>query len=73
MEIKIETGIPLPKKRKGGGRPRIYPFDGMSVGDSFRIPEGKYVSAAASASKFGKINNITFRSSPSEMRIWRVK
>jgi hypothetical protein len=35
-EYKIEKGIPVPERRFGVGK--LYPFDGMKVGDSFFIP-----------------------------------
>lgn len=36
MIFKIDKGLPMPKISKG--RPRIYPFSEMEVGDSFAVP-----------------------------------
>lgn len=37
--MKIESGIPLPPKKKGaGGRPAMYPFETLEVGQSFVVP-----------------------------------
>lgn len=33
--IKIDAGIPLPPRRRGGGRPWKWPFAQMEIGDSF--------------------------------------
>lgn len=35
MNLKIEKGIPLPVMYKG--KPRLYPFPDMEVGDSFEV------------------------------------
>lgn len=34
--IAVESGVPLPPKKSG--RPGVYPFATMKVGDSFAIP-----------------------------------
>lgn len=36
MNIKIDRGVPAPPP--ANGRPRIYPFPSMEVGDSFAVP-----------------------------------
>lgn len=38
MTFKIETGIPLPKTRRATMR---YPYEALSIGDSFFVPDGK--------------------------------
>lgn len=54
--IKIERGIPIPARigRKG---PRLYPWDGMTPGDSFFIeanPRKVRAAACQRAAKYGE-------------------
>ena len=44
--FEIEKGVPVPAGKRGGGRKAIYPFDTMSVGDSFAVPRDKGVTKA---------------------------
>jgi hypothetical protein len=80
QEIKIESGIPLPKKGIVG-RKTMYPVRDMKVGDSFAVEGGPNVSASvwAAASRIGKIIGAKFTSRRVEeggkrlTRIWRVE
>lgn len=47
---KIDKGIPIPKIRRG--RPGLYPFSEMQIGDSFFLPmHGHKLSASANSWK----------------------
>lgn len=72
----IEKGIPIPAP--AGGRPAVYPLEGMGVGDSFFIPlpEGKKPQGAQSgvARAAKGIEGKTFRTRTVEggVRVWRT-
>ena len=72
----IEKGIPIPAP--AGGRPAVYPLEGMDVGDSFFIPlpegkkpQGTQSGVARAARRFA---DKTFSSRKVEggIRIWRT-
>lgn len=70
MSIVIEKGVLLPTSI--AGRPRVYPFPEMNIGDSFFTPNKI---AYASASGFKKKNrgwDYTGRQEGDGVRIWRV-
>lgn len=70
----IEKNVPMPKT-EGRGRPPIYPFRDMDVGDSVFIPEqGVGGSAYLSAMQHGRLNGKKFsgRTEDGGVRIWRV-
>ena len=77
-ELKVETGIPLPVD--GKGRPRVYPWGKMNVGDCFLI-ECKHTNikklntAKSAAFVYGKRHQMKFatRKVPEGLRIWRVE
>ena len=73
--MKVESGIPVPARTsRQGGRPCIYPFAGLEVGDSFFVP-GKTVKTlsqtASKAAKRLKIQLIT-RTVEGGVRVWRT-
>lgn len=75
--IVIEKNIPLPSPRNllSMGRPRIYPFNVMEVGDSFAIPLKKKNAVAATANRYGKNNNMKFATRLMDngmVRVWRI-
>jgi hypothetical protein len=68
--IKIERGIPLPKKKK---RAAVYPFDLMNVGDSFLVSKEKIKAvrqAVIAIPKDGR--KFVTRTMPNGLRVWRV-
>ena len=69
--IAIDKGVPYPPEYIG------YPFQRMSVGDSFIIPKGKEKSVMSLKSREGKSMNAKFIVSklPEDefFRCWRVK
>lgn len=73
--IKVESGIPVPARtNRQGGRPSIYPFADLKVGESFFVPgkKAKTVSQAASrATKRLKIELITC-TVEGGVRVWRT-
>lgn len=75
--IKIERGIPMPPKGIGGpGRPRMYPWDDMKVGDSFFVPSIRSSANIASSKGIAmKRTGFAFstRSVEGGVRVWRIK
>lgn len=72
MEIKIQKNVPIPGKAKKKSK---YPFEKMSVGDSFAAPvkpAGLYVAAR----KWAKDNNtdtrFVVRAEGEGARCWRT-
>lgn len=74
MIFVIEKDIPVPEITRGR-RPRSYPFDKMSVGDSFEVPAKKNNSVRVCAAQYGKQNGLKFsvRKTENGTRVWRVK
>jgi len=78
MEYLIEKNVPIPERRPG--RPPIYPFSMMAVGDSIFIadPDAKKAKAAACGTG-NKRKGKRFRSrrltenDQCGVRIWRVE
>jgi hypothetical protein len=72
----IEKNVPFPSKT---GRPAIFPYANMEVGDSFviagRYDSGKVQSAYIAAKKyFGATGHIsTKRIDENHTRVWRIK
>lgn len=84
MTFKIEKGIPMPNITSG--RPRIYPFPEMEVGDSFAVPitdeilcgqnkNARLLSSAATAytRKYGGKFSVKLDRPNKVMRCWRLK
>lgn len=84
MTFQIDKGLPIPKISTG--RPRIYPFPQMEVGDSFAVPitdeilsgqnkSARLLSSAATAyaRKYGGRFSVQFDRSNKIMRCWRVE
>ena len=71
-DFEIETDVPCPTVF---GRPRIYPFPYMNVGDSFRVSDERAILCRYAASQFGKRNNKKFavRKREHGFRCWRVE
>lgn len=58
------------------GRPSIYPFGDMEVGDSFSAPISERKKIKSSASLFGKRNSKKFSIRTQKdglIRIWRIE
>lgn len=72
QEMKIESGIPIPRKRKKKAV-SIYPCDKMKVRDSFYCPNDK--PAMAAVALFNRKGNKRFisRKEGKGRRIWRIK
>lgn len=70
----IEKKITRPAAARRG-RPIIYPFRDMSVGDSFEFSIKKYNSATSSANHASKQTGykFSFRSDGKRVRVWRIK
>ncbi len=71
--IKVEKNIRIPET-SAKGRPSIYPFATMDVGDSFFL-DGKAVAsispvAASHGQKYGK--KFTCRTVEGGVRVWRI-
>lgn len=77
--MNIDKGFPVPElgDRKGGrGRPAVYPFHKMAVGDSFSVPLESRNKATGAASLYAKTNGGKFSSKTmgdKTVRIWRIE
>lgn len=76
-KIEIENGVPVPEKyvHSGPGRPRIYPFSTMQVGDSFALPADRANVVRFSASQWKRRHpgwDYTSRVDGGVIRIWRT-
>lgn len=73
--IKVESGIPVPARtNRQGGRPSIYPFADLKVGESFFVPGKTVKTMSQTASKAAKrlgIEVIT-RTVEGGVRVWRT-
>ena len=71
--IKIEKGVPIPDR--GQGRPSIYPWNDMEVGDSFFAKGKSAKKFSGVAAKAGIIRGWKFsiRTVEGGCRVWRVK
>ncbi len=70
----IEKNIPL--AAKAGGRPRVYPFPQMKVGDSFYVNGGKTTGAVSAAACYHAKNRggkFAVREEGKGVRCWRIK
>ena len=75
--MKIEKNVPIPKGTgKGAGKPTIYPFSEMEVGDSVFL-DGQRTGGPAylSAMQHGRMHGKKFsaRSVDGGIRIWRIQ
>lgn len=75
--FKIEKGIPIPPSKGGAGRPTLYPFAKMEVGDSFTIESARKQQGrmCAIASDYGKRHGMRFTVrtiGDGMLRVWRV-
>ncbi|MGY3615713.1 hypothetical protein [Bradyrhizobium sp. USDA 10063] len=79
--LKIERDIPYPGKSKTGvGRPRLYPFADMEIGDSVFVESaGPYfsrmssLSASLARAKKKTGFNLKWEPVPGGFRIWRLE
>ena len=75
---KIEKNVEAPTGTGHNGRPKIYPFDSMEIGDSF-FAENKTANALCSAFRHWRIYNgkmdvkFTTRKEGNGVRCWRVQ
>jgi hypothetical protein len=67
--LKVESGIPLPKKRSSG---ITMAMRMMKIGDSFIMDSEKSGSLASSA-KCAEIKVTMLKISKSKHRVWRIK
>jgi hypothetical protein len=76
MEIRVEDGVSIGKRR--GGRPNVYawPFDRMVTGQSFVVPRTHRKALQAAIARYEHRNRdtrFTIRSDENEVRCWRVE
>ena len=71
--MKIAKNIPIPEG--GKGRPLVYPFGNMEIGDSVYVDGRKKASIQAACRGYGKRHNMRFttRAEKSGLRVWRVE
>ncbi len=74
--FKIEESIPIPREKVGGGRPAVYPFNDMKIGDSFAAPSEVGKSAMNAARSWAHRHpgwSCVCRTQPNgTVRIWRT-
>jgi len=73
-QLQIESGIPIPPRRRKGGAQRVYPFGSMKVGDSFFVA-GSASSPEAAAGLYARKHKMKFtaRYVDGGVRIWRIQ
>jgi hypothetical protein len=78
--FRIEPDIPFPGKQSDAGRPHLYPFAEMAVGDSFFVPSTEqYFSAVRGlSSSLGAARrktgfNLVWARVENGFRIWRLE
>lgn len=73
MKFKISKNIPVPDKHSKG-RPRVYMFDKMEIGDSIAGPLSMVMAGYWYHSKKRK-NKVRFtaRREGEQYRLWRIK
>jgi hypothetical protein len=77
MKYAIERNVKPPVKLTKPGRPPIYPFEQMAVGDSFLIhnPTTKKARSVRNAAfSYGKNHSYRFSASNASngLRVWRI-
>jgi len=72
MAIVIEKGVPLPAT--GTGRPSIYPWRKMDIGDSFFIPgtTTKKFAGQAGRAAIRTGRRFSTRTVDGGVRVWRI-
>ena len=76
--ISIDKGIPIPKITRGRKPTHGFPFEGMSIGDSFFVPgtderdRRKLASAASNLNKRGDCGRYSVTKEEGGYRCWRV-
>ncbi len=70
--LAIEKGIPLKERR---GRPKIYPWESMEVGDSLLIPNMNSRRFGGRKTAVERRTGFKFatRTEGTGMRVWRVR
>lgn len=79
MKLSIERGLEIPDI--DNGRPSMYPFEDMSVGDSFFVPvrKGRKIQSlrttlyTISKRKGVKISMRTIKKPKHGLRVWRTE
>lgn len=72
--IRIEKGVPIPTKTNEG-RPRIYPFDELKVGESFFVNGKTAGFISGSRDQAQRRTGFVFAARTVEggVRVWRTK
>lgn len=72
MTIAIDKGVPMPAKSTG--RPSIYPFKNMEVGDSFYVAgrSPRLMGGAITGAKKSNGFDFVSRAEGEGTRIWRI-
>ena len=69
--VEVENGVEMPPTTLG--RPFLYPWKTMEVGQSF-VYKGKFISAVSACAKWGKKTQRDFavRKMDAVVRVWRT-
>lgn len=72
--LEVESTVNIPQGT-GRGRPSVYPFERMDVGDSFLVPSDRGMKARLAASAWKRNHSgwdYTSRQDVDGVRIWRT-
>lgn len=71
----IEKSVPLAEVERGSGRPALYPFAVMEVGDSFFVPRVSVIGMSRRVHYWQKKLNAKFacRTVAGGCRVWRTE
>jgi hypothetical protein len=71
----IEKNVPVPSSTAQRGRPAVYPFKQMHVGDSFVVPKDRATAlrcrVGKAAQQYG-IKLVTRKQPDGSLRCWRI-
>jgi hypothetical protein len=73
MEFKIEKNIKIPPPTYNRGRPTIYPFEKMSVGDSFISSEYSRINIRRISNAARNWKFEVRKTDDNMIRIWRTQ
>lgn len=74
MNYKVDKGVSVPTGH-GRGRPAIYPFASLAIGDSFTVPASDAPKARLAASSWKRFHpewGYASRKEGDAVRIWRI-
>ena len=74
MNYKVDKGVDVPTEPRRG-RPSVYPFASLAIGDSFTVPINEALKARLSAAQRKRLYpgwDYASRTEGDVVRIWRI-